>query len=564
MTQREMIQREERRRPFVSDSKKRIFFLVLSVFGIIGYFLPYAVRMINYGYQHGVRTDMVNIIGAIGGLFKFTNPINYIYSGNPEAAALAPAGMKILSTLFAVTAILSVISIVFFIIIYFYSFSKKRLGAISALSGLGFVFLFSNYIMTQNLLALIKKSDGVQPFLKVTDIYFNVGFIIAISAFAGIFVLSLLFRMNTKTVNVMVSIVLALVFVFQIGATYFTYSLNAQVFAQSAEGNETSFFEKAMAFLGFKFAGNSEGVTESGDPLIPPQQLGKSMNILFVGEDAERLTDVMFVACFDLERNTINILQIPRDSSVGGRFGTTAKFNSVYKQPRSGQSNIDSLISEINKNFKLRIDHYITTTFDGFAKLIDAMGGIEINVLQRYMYDKGNGKPGYVEKGKQTLNGIQALGFIRYRAGFVEGDMGRVKMQRVFYAAFAKKLHDMGRQKLSGALPKIMPYITSDMSASYMLGVADRAYNVKMQDIKIFAASGEQIMYKKVSMYSIHKYVVYKMLNDYFRPYEAPVPADELDINELVKRADYSKEYDNITDDLESLANGENPITKKR
>src|SRR5881409_4017712 len=85
----------------------------------------------------------------------------------------------------------------------------------------------------------------------------------------------------------------------------------------------------------------------------------------------------------------------------------------------------------------LHIDHYVEIGYAGFANIVDAVGGVTINIDQGFK-DKYSGAD--FKKGKQTLNGEQALAFVRTRHAFAASDLQRTKNQQKFLAALAHQV----------------------------------------------------------------------------------------------------------------------------
>ncbi|NLU70796.1 LCP family protein [Streptomyces sp. HNM0574] len=138
------------------------------------------------------------------------------------------------------------------------------------------------------------------------------------------------------------------------------------------------------------------------------------------------------------------LISLPRDSWVeippftgsesGKHFSNTqqTKLNAAYSQDGA-----PLLVRTVEHNTGLKIDHYAEIGFGGFAKIVDAVGGVEMNIPQD-IKDKNSGAD--FKKGKQVLDGKQALSFVRNRhAGTGDSDLGRTKNQQKFLAALASQ-----------------------------------------------------------------------------------------------------------------------------
>ncbi|WP_411126005.1 LCP family protein [Streptomyces sp. x-19] len=142
--------------------------------------------------------------------------------------------------------------------------------------------------------------------------------------------------------------------------------------------------------------------------------------------------------------NGPTLISLPRDSNVeipsyvgstsGKKYPATGrhtKLNATY-----AEDGPDLLVRTVEYNTHLHIDHYVEIGFAGFANIVDALGGVEMNIPQAFK-DKDSGAD--FKAGTQTLTGAQALAFVRTRHAFASQDLQRTKNQQKFLAAVAKQ-----------------------------------------------------------------------------------------------------------------------------
>ncbi|MGW1191232.1 LCP family protein [Streptomyces sp. NPDC002559] len=142
--------------------------------------------------------------------------------------------------------------------------------------------------------------------------------------------------------------------------------------------------------------------------------------------------------------NGPTLISLPRDSNVeipsfkgseSGKLypgrGQFTKLNAAY-----AMDGPELLVRTVEFNTGLRIDHYVEIGFGGFAKIVDAIGGVELDIPKAFK-DKKSGAD--FQAGKQTLNGEQSLAFVRTRYAFAEADLARTKNQQKFLAALASQ-----------------------------------------------------------------------------------------------------------------------------
>lgn len=262
--------------------------------------------------------------------------------------------------------------------------------------------------------------------------------------------------------------------------------------------------------------------------------------ILILGVDPqETLTDIIIVACIDHEKNTLNFLQIPRDTFIGDDV-PTRKINAVYGNPRTGEAKINALRRRISSYFGIPLDHYCLFTIKGFINVIDALGGVKIYIEQENgidIMDPETFKHERIGPGWVTLTGNQATGFVRKRTGtsdgYYKGDIARIEAQRLVYVALAKKLQAMTAGQMFNIAKKCYSEISTDMSINRILGYATEVKSISMENMGVYAVPGQSVTYKGLSMYSPHKDDYITLFNTYFNPYGAAITADDIKMMEL-------------------------------
>lgn len=301
-----------------------------------------------------------------------------------------------------------------------------------------------------------------------------------------------------------------------------------------------------MMALNMRFKDQSVGDVDDGG-IVESLAGVKSTNenvtyFLILGTDEkDTLTDVMMVGCFDHGNDTLNILQIPRDTFIGTDI-PSGKVNAVYGNAKKGQSKIEFLISRINSYFGLPIDHYVLVHLSAFRSVVDAVGGVDIDLPNKlWVSDSATHDFYYIGPGMTHLSGAQAEGFVRNRSGkgYASGDMARVEAQRRFYAAFAQKVMNMGMGSMVKIVTSCYDQFKTDMSVGQMLGYAKELKQVKLENIRITAVPGQggyftpPGMKQKLSYYSIHKDDYVELINESFLPYDEPITQADLKITEL-------------------------------
>ncbi len=157
-----------------------------------------------------------------------------------------------------------------------------------------------------------------------------------------------------------------------------------------------------------------------------------------VDEDGYR-TDLILLCQVNRKTDEVNVLQIPRDTRVENNRADK-KINSAY------YSGFDVMAEEIAQVTGLKPTGYILVEFSGFRDIVDAAGGVTIDVPFDMVYeDPAQDLVIDLEEGKQKLNGEEAEMYMRYRQGsdgngYAEGDVGRLSAQQELYSAVADKI----------------------------------------------------------------------------------------------------------------------------
>ena len=236
------------------------------------------------------------------------------------------------------------------------------------------------------------------------------------------------------------------------------------------------------------------------------------ISVLCCGVDnTQELTDVIMYAVFDTREKTVDILRIPRDTFVGSEF-PTGKITAIYGHPYEGMSGIDTLKSYLEENWKLDIDYYATVNLESVRDIVDDMGGVTMNIEQEIDYLPGK----VLYPGEQTLTGEQAEWIIRYRAGYADGDLGRIDAQTQFLMACIDRVHELGRLQCIPILMKHYDDVEADMPLDKMISVASALFELDTDDMKMHVVPGQGTMYYSYAVYAVDKPQLLEMLNENF------------------------------------------------
>lgn len=191
--------------------------------------------------------------------------------------------------------------------------------------------------------------------------------------------------------------------------------------------------------------------------------------------DTQSHSDCMMIVSVDNTRGKIKLISLMRDSLVNIDGHGEDKLNASYFL--GGPS---LAIRTINENFGTDITEYIAVNFEQLVEIIDALGGVEINVetteellelnrvIRDYGIEQGKEFAGVEKTGLQTLDGVQALCYGRIRKGGTGDDWARVERQSIVLEAMFTKVQEMSASKLIGLMQKLVPYVTTSLSPTEM------------------------------------------------------------------------------------------------
>lgn len=228
-----------------------------------------------------------------------------------------------------------------------------------------------------------------------------------------------------------------------------------------------------------QFAGMSAGVATAPAP-------GKPFYMLIMGVDTRPTdfttarSDTLIVAYVDAARKRITTMSIPRDTKVVIAGRGTAKINEAM------QLGGPKLVLRTVRSFTgLPISHWAYIDFSGFKDIVDAVGGIDINVPYTINdIEASNNHPSaaLIKKGPRHLDGQHALTFVRARHQFADQDFTRMKDQQLFMKALGKKILSANVLSLPALANSASKNVHTDLSISQIIGLAlnFRGMNDKM------------------------------------------------------------------------------------
>ena len=199
---------------------------------------------------------------------------------------------------------------------------------------------------------------------------------------------------------------------------------------------------------------------------------------LLMGIDGCGNTDVIIVGTFDTTEYTLEFASIPRDTLVNVSW-SIKKANSIHAAMRGQNRNVDNaeakamkgVIEKFSDILGYKIDFWATINMRAFISLIDSIGGVRFDVpISMSWSDPELGLSFNLGRGSQTLNGQQALGLMRYRAGYSNADLGRINTRQNFLKAAMEQILANKSSVNIGTLAEIfLKYVKTDLTLDNLM-----------------------------------------------------------------------------------------------
>ena len=205
------------------------------------------------------------------------------------------------------------------------------------------------------------------------------------------------------------------------------------------------------------------------------------INVLLVGADGKTNsgnTDVMMLVSLNKKTKQLKLVSFLRDSylyidSPNGSY--CSKLNSAFSM-----GGPDCLLQTIENNYKIEIDNYVMVNFESFVEIIDAMGGVTVDVKKYeadYNFKKFKIALPYGDD--VTLDGKQALCFCRIRGCDADGDVSRTRRQRQVIESIIDRVKTASISDLNKYIDILLPYVDTGYSKTQILSLGVQALTGK-------------------------------------------------------------------------------------
>ena len=206
------------------------------------------------------------------------------------------------------------------------------------------------------------------------------------------------------------------------------------------------------------------------------------INVLLIGIDGKNgvkyggNSDVLMLVSINRKTETITLCSFMRDSrtyfEANGR-SYWAKVNATYS--RGGAA---TTIDTLERDYKIDIDYYVAVDFTSFPKVIDALGGVTVDMKeyeQRYINRTTTAIKKIPNYGPVKLDGKQALVYARIRKCDADSDVSRTRRQRTLITAIINSAKGASLTQLNDAIDTLLPLLATDCSRSQILSYGAQA-----------------------------------------------------------------------------------------
>lgn len=217
---------------------------------------------------------------------------------------------------------------------------------------------------------------------------------------------------------------------------------------------------------------------------------GNAMNFLILGSDTRdpettggSRSDTIILLHLPADRTSAQLVSIPRDTwvhvprSADGRHGNAdAKINAAF-----AWGGAPLMVQTVEAYTGVRIDHVVMVDFGGFKEIVDALGGVDIDVAEAFTSTHSL-SPGGVREfkaGPQTMDGAAALDYARERYAFGDGDFARIRHQQDVIKAILSKATSGGVLTNPGRLNSFLRATADAVSVDKTLNIFGMAGEVR-------------------------------------------------------------------------------------
>lgn len=244
------------------------------------------------------------------------------------------------------------------------------------------------------------------------------------------------------------------------------------------------------------------------------------VNILLLGVNGG-MTDTIMLGTYDMDDQKVDVISVPRDTYYdrkGVSVTAAKKINAIYHS--DGAVGTAQAVSKVLQG--IPINYYVVIDYKGVGKVVDAMGGVPMDIpIHMYYHDPYDKPPLSIDisKGHHILDGTTAIKFLRFRHGdpgypqYPRGDIDRIAAQQKFIKSALK-------QSIGPQLPKVISTAVESVDSNITLGealkITAKAASLTPDDLTSHTVPGEPATIDGLSFWKADEAKTKQMLTEIF------------------------------------------------
>lgn len=248
--------------------------------------------------------------------------------------------------------------------------------------------------------------------------------------------------------------------------------------------------------------------------------------LVCVTDEDEIRTDSIVLIAYDKENQTVELLNIPRDTYCNATTNSK-KVNSAYI------GGIEKTMTTVSELVGFLPDKYIIANFDGLAQIIDVLGGVEVDVPFNMKYDDPTQDLHIdITKGVQLLDGKNSVHYLRFRknndgSGYAMGDLGRIEATQGFISTLKDQVFSTSTiLKAPQIATKIFDNIKTDLKLSEIIWLSTNI--AKGIELNSQTLPGEAKYISGISYYVPNGDKIITLVNEKYNPYKEEITSINL------------------------------------
>lgn len=282
-------------------------------------------------------------------------------------------------------------------------------------------------------------------------------------------------------------------------------------------------------------------VTEQTDPVtgqtyrveVPLSQRDGFYNILICGVDQDKMrTDTIMIARLNTKDHTTALVSVPRDTLTWETESMKApKINSLYAYGGLRKIGMEYLVDRLEYMFHFRVDGYMLIDLDGFAAVIDLIGGVDFDVAQDMNYDDPSQDLHiHLTAGPQHLDGDHARQLCRFR-GYPMADIERCSVQQEFLWTASKQFFEsLGFSDLQELVKLYDKFVTTDLSIGNMIFFGRELMNCELSETETATLPGSGRDVYGASYWVLDPEGTLDVINELVNPYDKNMSLADLNL----------------------------------